>query len=206
MVDRAAVLAVHRDGLEALAGFGATAPDSLWGTTVCGVWDGADLAGHVLAVSGWYHEWLDRAEAGDTDVPFRSQELATRNQTALNALGPGTGPDRLAAFRRSAEAYLERVAPRWDLPFAFPFGVVTAGQHAAVAAMEWHAHAWDLARGAGGDHRPVDPDTLADAVVDAWARRRGPVRGAALRGLAPIARGASRDSWAFLLRNSGRRP
>ena len=206
MVDRDAVLAVHRDGIEAVAGFGATAPEELWTTTVCGVWDAAELAGHVLVVSGWYHEWLDRAEAGESDPPFSSRQLATRNQGALNALDAASGPSRLVDFRRSATAYADRLEGAWDLRYGFPFGTVTAGQHAALGAMEWHAHAWDLARGIGEDHRPVDPETLASGVMEAWSARHGAVRRTLRRSVIPLARGAVRDPWPFLLRNTGRHP
>jgi hypothetical protein len=206
VADPATVLAVHRDGIEALAGFGSTAPERLWSTQVCGVWDGSELAGHVLLVSRWYHEWLDRAEAGESDPPFSSRQLATRNQAALNALEGSPGPERLVAFRRSAAAYADRVADRWDLPYGFPFGTVTAGRHAALAAMEWHAHAWDLARGIGADHRPVDADALAAAVMEAWSARHGAIRRVVRRSAIPLARQAVRDPWAFLLRGTGRHP
>ena len=206
MLEPHAVVAVHRDGIESLAGFGSTAPPSLWSTQVCGVWTGADLAGHVLAVSRWYHQWLDRAEAGEVEPPFRLEAMATENQRALNALEPGTGPDRLAAFRRSALAYLDRVEPHWALPYGYPAGTITVGEHAALGAMEWHAHAWDLARALGRDHRPVDPDTLAAAVLPAWAARRGRVGGTSRRAAGSVARRLSRDPWTLLLRNTGRRP
>jgi uncharacterized protein (TIGR03083 family) len=206
VVDREAVLAVHRDGIEALAGFGSTAPDALWSAPACGVWTGAELAGHVLAVSTWYHDWLDRAEAGESDPPFPLKRLATENQQALNAMPGSSGPDRLQEFRRSALDYLDRVEAQWDLPYGYPAGTITAGQHAALAAMEWHAHAWDLARAAGGDHHPVDPDALADAVIDAWtARHRTPKR-QAQRCLAPLVKRTKRDPWHVLLKNTGRHP
>jgi hypothetical protein len=206
MVDRRAVLAVHRDGIEAIAGFGATAPDALWSTTVCGVWDGAELAGHVLVVSAWYHEWLDRAEAGESSPPFPARQMATRNQTALNQLDASSGPDRLVDFRRSATGYADRLEESWDLAYGFPFGTVKAGQHAALAAMEWHAHAWDLARGMGEDHRPVDPETLGAAVMEAWSARHGAVRRTLRRSMIPVARRAMQDPWPFLLRQTGRHP
>jgi hypothetical protein len=206
VVDRGRLLAVHRDGVEALAGFGSTAAPALWERQVCGMWTGAELAGHVLRVSGWYHEWLDRAEAGESDPPFPAKQLATQNQQALNSLPLSSGPERLAAFRRRATEYTARLERHWDLPYGFPFGTVTAGQHAALGAMEWHAHAWDLARASGSDHRPVDPDTLAAGVVDAWSARHGPVRRVVRRSASPLLRGALRDPWPFLLRNTGRHP
>jgi uncharacterized protein (TIGR03083 family) len=206
VVDPGLVLAVHLDGVEALAGFGSTAPPELWSQQVCGMWTGGELAGHVLQVSRWYHQWLDRAQAGESDPPFPAKQLATQNQQALNSLPLSSGPDRLATFRRSATEYTVRLESTWDRPYGFPFGTVTAGQHAALGAMEWHAHAWDLARASGGDHRPVDPDALAAAVVDAWSARHGPVRRVMNRGASPVVRRALRDPWPFLLRNTGRHP
>jgi hypothetical protein len=204
VVDRRGVLAVHRDGIEALAGFGATADPALWSTQVCGVWTGAELAGHVLTVSRWYHQWLDRAEAGESDPPFPAKQLATQNQQALNSLPAGSGPDRLVEFRRSALDYVARLEDDWELRYGFPFGTVAAGQHAALAAMEWHAHAWDLAQAAGTDHCPVDADTLMAAVLDAWSSRHGAIRRTARRSAMPLVRRAVRDPWLFLLRNTGR--
>ncbi len=40
----------------------------------------------------------------------------------------------------------------------------TVGDHAGAACVEWHLHAWDMARAVGGDYRPRDPDLL----VSAW--------------------------------------
>jgi uncharacterized protein (TIGR03083 family) len=204
VVDRDRVLAVHRDGIEALAGFGPAADPELWSRQVCGMWTGGELAGHVLQVSRWYHQWLDRAEAGESDPPFPAKQLATQNQQALNSLPLSSGPERLATFRRSAVDYTQRLEGTWDLPYGFPSGTVTAGQHAAVAAMEWHAHAWDLARASGADHRPVDPDTLLEAVVDAWSGRHGAVRRVVGRSASPVVRRVVGDPWPFLLRNTGR--
>jgi Mycothiol maleylpyruvate isomerase N-terminal domain len=202
--ERAAVLACFRDGVEGIVRMGTGLPAEAWATPVCGVWDATALTGHVLAVVRWYHQWLDRAEAGDADPPFPAKELATRNQAALVGLEPEDGPGRVACFREEALAYADRVGERWDLPYGFPMGTVTAGQHAGLAAMEWHAHAWDLAPAAEAEHRPADPDTLFDAVADAWPRRLGVVRRTAIRAAVPAVRVASRDKWDLLLRSTGR--
>jgi putative acetyltransferase len=42
----------------------------------------------------------------------------------------------------------------WELPYAYPGGLLTAGVHAVLAAGEWQLHAWDLAAAVGVDHRP----------------------------------------------------
>jgi hypothetical protein len=204
--DQEAVLACYLDGVEGVVRMGTGLPAASWAAPVCGVWDATALTGHVLAVARWYHEWLDRAEAGECDPPFSAKELATRNQAALAGLEPEDGPGRLQAFEREATDYADRVGERWDLPYGFPMGTVTAGQHLGLAAMEWHAHAWDLAAAAEAEHRPADPDVLFDAVADAWPRRLGAVRRTALRTAMPAVRVASRDRWATLLRNTGRLP
>jgi hypothetical protein len=206
MPDQATVLATYRDGVSALATLGVRLPDEAWSERVCGVWTATDLAGHVMVVAGWYHEWLDRAEAGATDPPFPSSELATRNQVALNGLEPEDGEGRLLRFRELALGYADRLPEAWDRPYGFPYGTVTAGQHAALAALEWHAHAWDLARGVGWEHRPQDPDGLFDAVGEAWPERLGRVRRTVVRSTLPLARATSRDRWALLLKNTGRVP
>jgi Mycothiol maleylpyruvate isomerase N-terminal domain len=205
MVEPTTVLACYRDGVEALAGLGERLEADAWAIPVCGVWDGTELAGHVLVVAGWYHDWLDRAEAGASDRPFLARELAARNQAALTGLRPEGGPARLSAFRDAALGYADRVADRWDLRYGFPYGTVTAGQHAGLAAMEWHAHAWDLARAAGEEYRPADPDGLVAAVTEGWSRRVGPVRGALARTVAPAMAAWPRDRWLRLLARTGRR-
>jgi hypothetical protein len=206
MPDQEAVLACYLDGVEGAVRMGTGLPPEGWATQVCGVWDVTALAGHLLVVARWYHEWLDRALLGDADPPFPAKELATRNQAALVGLLPEDGPGRLREFAEVARDYAERVRRGWHLPYGFPMGTVTAGQHAGLAAMEWHAHAWDLSAAAEAEHRPADPETLFASVADAWPRRLGLVRRTAMRAAMPAVRAATRDHWALLLRNTGRDP
>ena len=59
-------------------------------------WTGTELARHVLSVIGWYHDWLDRAEAGDSSPAFPIDDLAARNARDLADLaqhGGLSGPE-----------------------------------------------------------------------------------------------------------------
>jgi hypothetical protein len=56
--------------------------------------------------------------------------------------------------------------------------------------VEWHLHAWDLARAQGADYRPRDPELL----VSAWHWGVPHL---------PLAVG---DAWEAVLRSSGRSP
>ena len=112
-------------------------------------WTASDLARHVLAVARWYHDWLDRAERGDAAPPFGVSELAARNAAALEELAGLDGAEAVARFVTTAHAYRDRLPAHWDLPYGYPRGTVTAGLHAAMAACEWHLHAWDLAHAVG---------------------------------------------------------
>ena len=131
-----------------------------WTRPACGDWTAVELARHVLAVAGWYHEWLDRAERGDPAPAFGVEDLAQRNAEALAELAHLDGPAAVGRFVARARAYGARLPSSWDLPFGFPRGTVTAGLHAAMAASEWHLHTWDLAHARGFGHRPSDPATL----------------------------------------------
>jgi len=164
-----------------------------WARPACGRWTGTDLAGHLVTVIGWYHGWLDRAEAGDASPAFPATELDLRTAAALDALPDGSGPERVEEFAARAEAYRARLRAEWDRPYGYPRGTVTAGLHAALAAWEWHVHAWDLATAAGRDHRPHDPATLYARGNECFTRATGVE--------VPPAAG---DPWAALLRRTGR--
>jgi hypothetical protein len=86
------------------------------------------------------------------------------NARDLAALPQTDGPDRIATFLALAEAHRAQLSQvDWSLVFGEWAGVgpLTVGEHTALAAGEWHIHAWDLASSSGRDHRPVDPSTLA---------------------------------------------
>jgi hypothetical protein len=164
-----------------------------WARPACGTWTGTELAGHLVTVIGWYHDWLDRAEAGDASPAFPATELDAHTAADLAALPAGTGPERIAVFADRADAYRARLHEHWDLPYGYPRGTVTAGQHAALAAWEWHVHAWDFATAAGGSSRPDDAATL-------YARGNECFTAATGVEVPP----AEHDPWIALLHRSGR--
>jgi hypothetical protein len=198
------VLPLYRDGIGGVVAAVDGWDDERWAALACGQWSALDLAGHLLAVAGWYHDWLDRAQAGDSAPAFDIDDLAAQNDHALAALAPATGPERIAAFEESALRYADRLPACWDLPFGYPRGTVTAGQHAALACTEWHLHAWDLATSAGRDHRPDDPATLFVAAGETLLAVQGGAKAAVQRPLLPLA--AKRDPWGQILTRSGRTP
>ena len=176
-----------------------------WGKpTPCPAWTALELVGHLEVVAGWYHAWLDRAEAGIADPPFPAAKLPTQNAAAVDALPATTGLERTATFVQLARSYAKRIPERWKLPYGYPRGTVTAGLHAGVAAVEWHVHAWDLGRVVGHDHHPADPAVLVAAGAESELRWKAP----ALRPLLPLVRRAvsAGDAWARLLKGAGRTP
>ena len=172
-MDRETVLTLYGSGVAAVVGAVDGWTDAQWARPACGEWSGTDLAGHLVTVISWYHDWLDRAIGGDAAPAFDAGALDERTALSLAALPPGTGPDRIDDFAASAARYARRLADHWDLPYGYPRGTVTAGLHAALASWEWHVHAWDLATAVGGDHRPADPATLYDAGMDCFATATG---------------------------------
>ena len=203
-VPPATVLRLYDEGVEALAAAaGALGPDE-WGRPACGAWAASELARHVLAVAQWYEGWLDRAERGDTAPPFDVSELAARNAAALEELSGLDGPEAVSRFVTAAGRYRARLPARWDLPYGYPRGTVTAGLHAGTAACEWHLHAWDLAHATGHGHRPADPAALYAAAGACLAAAEGGVKGRVAAALIPL--GARLRPWEAVLRRSGRAP
>ena len=203
-VSPATVLRLYDEGVDALvAAAGALGPDD-WGRPACGAWAASDVARHVLAVAQWYEGWLERAEHGDAAPPFGVAELAARNAAALGELAGLDGPEAVSRFVTVARRYRGRLPERWDLPYGYPRGTVTAGLHAGTAACEWHLHAWDLANAAGRSHRPSDPAALYVAAGSCLAAAEGGVKGRVAAALIPL--GARLRPWEALLRRSGRVP
>lgn len=198
------VLHLYDEGVDAYARLAGELTGSGWGRPACGEWDAQALTRHVAAVAGWYHAWLDRTEGGEASPPFDAGELGARNELALEALAETSGPAALEIFVTRARSYRERLPAAWDLPYGYPRGTVTAGLHAAVAACEWHLHAWDLARSAGSGHRPSDPDALYRGAGACLARAQGGLKGRIAAVLVPV--GARLSPWEAMLRRSGRAP
>jgi len=120
------------------------------------------------------------------------------------ALTDVPGPEAIARFDESAHRYRQRVADRWELPFGYPFGTVTAGLHTGVAATEWHLHAWDVWTMVERDYSPEHPDRLFVAAADCVLADGTGVRGAVMRRMVPL--GAASRPWEWMLRRSGRTP
>jgi len=124
------------------------------------------------AVATYYQRWLDHAPdndlahmmAGDPPGPVLEKALARCNAEALAALPAASGPGHIAAFRVFALVYAHRLPAAWEQPFfSYQGRRFSAGDHAGVAAAEWHIHAWDLAGSASRWYRPADPGLLARA-------------------------------------------
>jgi uncharacterized protein (TIGR03083 family) len=198
------VLSLFDDGVDAFARLAGALSGEDWDRPACGEWNAVLLTRHVAAVAGWYHEWLDRAERGDATPPFRGEDLASQNDRALVPLAETAGPAALELFVTRARSYRARLPAAWDLPYGYPRGTVTAGLHAAMAATEWHLHAWDLARSVGSGHRPSDPDALYRGAGACLASAQGGLKGRIAAVLVPV--GARLSPWEALLRRSGRAP
>lgn len=210
--DHDRVMTAYRSGVDAVVAIGGRLGSDDWQVPVTDRWDATDLAGHLLVVARWYHDWLDRSEAGATGRPFPADAMAERNDAGLAALDVDSGPERLARYAETARHYAERVPDVWDRPFAFPYGTVTVGTHAAAAASEWHIHAWDLGHAVGHEHRPADAALLYEGTGTALAAapRTGllPVRTTVAVARVMVRRAVRRadDPWRALLERSGRTP
>ena len=104
-VPRDSVLHLYDEGVRAFEAAAAGLPPDGWDLTACGEWTAAELARHVLAVAGWYHEWLDRAERGDAAPAFGVEELGAHNARALAELAHLDGPAAVGQFVARARAY-----------------------------------------------------------------------------------------------------
>ncbi len=202
--DQPVIRALFASGVEAVLEYGASLDSSGWEAQACGSWTATETVRHVLAVSRWYHAWLDRALGGDLTPPFDAASMDQRNEAELTGLAGLGGGAALAEFAESAMSYLDRLSDNWDVPYAYPYGVVTAGLHAGLAATEWHLHAWDLSTVGGQIHSPVDPKGLFLAAGGGVAAAEGGVKGEALSWIVPIM--ANRSPWRTLLERSGRIP
>ena len=175
-----------------------------WKRPGCGRWDRTDTVRHLCAVISWYHTWLDRALDGDSSPPFGPDEFEQRNRAGIDERHGDSGPEAVAQFERDAGTYLERAQQHWDLDFGFPLGTVTVGHHVAIAATEWHLHAWDLTSSDPNPHSPERPTGLFRATGEAIAELEGGVRKRLLQMVVPLA--ARRSPWESMLKRSGRNP
>jgi hypothetical protein len=202
LVDRDVVASLYRDGVTAIVATTGAFDDEAWLRPTCGKWNAADTARHVLGVARWYDDWLNRAIAGDTSRPFAESVIDARNDQALAARQHLSGSMAIVEFERAANDYLERAVALWELPYAYPFGVVTVGLHLGVAATEWHLHAYDFARTVNRTHSPDNPGALFLAAGACVAQSKPVLQRAMLRRLVPLA--ARRKPWTTIVQQSGR--
>ena len=114
------------------------------------------------------------------------------------------GPTALEQFVTRARTYRDRLPAKWDLPYGYPRGTVTAGLHAAVATTEWHLHVWDLAQmDRWGHPPPVGPGRLFPGGGRLPGLAEGE-KGRAAGALVPL--GARLRPWEAILRRAGRAP
>ena len=196
--DRHRVLESYEDGVRAVRALAARVRD--WNApTPCADWLAIDLAGHLRCVAENFLEYLQDAPdsrlaklfARDAPAAVLIRQQARQNAAELAVLPPESGPDRIMAFTVSAGAYADLMPDMWDRTHLIYRGTkYTVGDHAGAACVEWHLHAWDLARAIGVDYRPADPELL----VSAWHWGVPHL---------PLAPG---DPWEAVLRSSGRSP
>lgn len=163
-------LAAFHDGVTVICEISAQFGDAGWiAPSPCPEWRVIDLAGHLRCVADDFHEYLDDAPASrlarlmarGAHPDTLARKLARQNAAELAALPDASGPEHIDAFASSARSYAQRLLPIWDLPHhQYRDVLVTVGGMAGAACVEWHLHAWDLARAQGKDYRPADPDML----------------------------------------------
>ncbi|MFC4907302.1 maleylpyruvate isomerase N-terminal domain-containing protein [Actinomadura gamaensis] len=216
--DRERVLECYQDGVRAIRDLAARVTD--WSApTPCTEWQALDLAGHLRCVAESYLEYLQDAPdsrlaklfAQDAAAAVLIRQQARQNAAELAVLPPEPGPGRITSFTVSAGAYADLMPDMWDRTHLVYRGTkYTVGDHVGAACVEWHLHAWDLARAMGADYRPKDPGLL----VSAWhwgvphlplAAVRDGARGEA-RGDAGRGDAGREDAWEAVLRSSGRSP
>jgi hypothetical protein len=197
--DRRDIIEVYREGVVAVCGIASRVGD--WGiATPCTQWEALDVAGHLRCMAENFHEYLNEAPdsrlarlfSHDSPAALMVRQLSRQNAAELAVLPPTTGQEHILAFAISAEAYLDRLGNAWDEPYlSYRNKKYTAGEYAGAICVEWHLHAWDLARAMGEDHRPSDPWLIERA----WRT-----------GVPHLRLPTGEDPWDAVLRGSGRRP
>jgi len=166
--------------------------------TPCPEWRAADLAGHLRCIADDYHEYLDdapvsrlsRLMATGADAGTITRKMARQNAAELAALPEVPPGAHIEAFAELATRYTNRLSPLLPLPHhSYRGRVITVAGMGGMACVEWHVHAWDLARTLGEFYRPADPE----AVLAGW-----------LVGIPHVAVVPDDDPWLSVLKSSGR--
>lgn len=196
--DRQRVLESYQDGVAAIRTLAADVSD--WSApTPCDDWSLIDLAGHLRCVAENYLEYLQDAPdsrlaklfAREVPSAVLIRQQARQNAAELAVLPNEPGSERIMSFTVSAGAYADLMPEMWYRTHLIYRGTkYTVGDHAGAACVEWHLHAWDLARALGREYRPLDPEVL----VSAWHW-----------GVPHLPLGEG-DPWQSVLRSSGRSP
>ncbi|MCH7789606.1 MAG: maleylpyruvate isomerase N-terminal domain-containing protein [Acidobacteria bacterium] len=195
---------LYRSGVGDVVAVANRIEDAAWERPACGQWTATETAHHLLAVTDWYHAWLERSLRGELDPPFQVGEMDRQNELAKAAYTTLDGPSAITAFAERADQYLAAASPHWDRSFAFPYGVVTVGAHVGVGASEWQVHAWDLSTVTDTRHVPEDPAAVFAAVAAGLAMAQGGIRGSVTAAVLPVV--TMYKPWESLLRRSGRTP
>lgn len=198
------VIAQFDEGVAAIVDHASRREGRDWHKTIVGDWSAHELARHLVAVTDWYHEWLDAALAGDSTQPFPAKQLDDRNELAILDLRDLEGPEAVNRFAERANGYAERLRSAeasgdWTIAYGFANGVSTVGGHAGIAAAEWHLHAWDMS---GGLWSPTNSSDLYLAVGDGMTATQPRWKQVVTRRV--VKRIAQRDPWLDLLKRSGR--
>jgi uncharacterized protein (TIGR03083 family) len=166
--------------------------------TPCSEWRAADLAGHLRCIADDYHEYLDDAPVSrlarlmgtGARGEAIARKLARQNSAELAALPDVPPQAHIEAFAESATRYTARLGRLLRLPHhSYQGRVITVAGMGGMACVEWHVHAWDLARALGEYYRPQDPE----AVLACW-----------LAGIPHLRVVPDDDPWRSVLRSAGR--
>jgi uncharacterized protein (TIGR03086 family) len=119
-------------------------PDQWSAPTPCTDWDVRTLVGHVTDEQRWVPYLLDGGTVADAGDRFS-----------------GGDDDPAAAWRRAAEAARAAFEAdgALDRNVSLSSGVVSARDYLWQLTVDLAVHAWDLARGIGGDER-LDPELV----------------------------------------------
>ena len=198
--EQALVADLYREGVDAIVAAAERRDEArTWATPACGSWTALETVRHVVVVTEWYAEWLDRAVDGDADPPFGPEQIDVRNLDELARLDDVDGAEATRRFAEQANAYLDRALQHWDLLYGFPRGTVTVGLHLRAATAEWHLHAWDLDHA----HRPSDPGAVLRGLAACIAATEPRWRRFLL--LMLVRSASRRTPWLATLSRSGRR-
>ena len=194
--DRETVLEAVRTGLLAVvAELEVADPDA---QTPCAQWRVHDLARHLEAIAGAFLLWTGSAVGGRIARLRVGEDLARYNDLMLTRLPRLALDVHARRYEALALDHARLARATWDMPvLETPDDVVLeVGRHAGGVALEWHVHAWDLARARGAGHRPAatDVEVMAHAWDDVFA------------GLTGMVRDTRTDPWESLLCASGRTP